>query len=59
VFDVAVTDRLRDSGGVVGGISRFAAFASGDKVEYFLVAEAQVQGAAFNPSDKQKLKIGD
>jgi len=56
---VAMTKRLQDAGGVVGGIGKLAAFASGEKVEYYLVAEAKVKGAAFAASDKQKLQVGD
>ena len=41
------------------GIGKLAAFASGEKVEYYLVAEASVKGAAFNTTAKEKLKIGD
>jgi hypothetical protein len=56
---VAMTDRLQNYGGVLGGIGKLAAFAAKEKVEFFLVAEASVQGAAFKTSDRQKLKIGD
>ena len=56
---VAMPDRLQTRKGVVGGIGKLAAFASGEKVEYFLVASASVKGAAFAAIDKQKLKIGD
>lgn len=56
---VAVPDRLRDRKGVLGGIGKFAAFAAGEKVEYFLVAEASVKGAAFAASDKQRIAVGD
>ena len=55
---VAMTERLQNYGGVLGGVGKLAAFASGEKLEYFLVAEASVQGAAFATTDKQKLKVG-
>lgn len=45
--------------GVLSGIGKLASFASGEKVEYFLVAEASVKGAAFAATAKEKLKIGD
>jgi hypothetical protein len=56
---VALTERLQNARGVLGGIGKVAAWVAQEKVEYFLVAEARVKGAAFGPSDKQKLKIGD
>jgi hypothetical protein len=58
VLPVALTDRLQHAGGVLGGIGKLAAFATGEKIQYFLIAEARVKGAAFNTSDKKKLKIG-
>ena len=59
IVHVALTDRLRDHIGVLGGLGKLAAFASGEKVEYYLVAEAKVKGAAFNTTAKEKLKVGD
>ena len=56
---IAMPDRLQTKTGVLGGIGKLAAFASGEKVEYFLVASASVKGAAFAATDKQKLKISD
>src|SRR5207248_1632628 len=46
---VALPDRLQTRSGVLGGIGKFAAFAGGEKVQYFLTAEARVKGTAFNP----------
>jgi hypothetical protein len=56
---VAMTSRLQNRGGVLGGVGKLAAFASGEKVEYFVVAEAKVKGAAFATTDKKKLNIGN
>ena len=56
--NVTLTTQLQNMGGVIGGLGKLAAFAASEKLEYFLVAEASVQGAVFKPSDKQKLKIG-
>jgi hypothetical protein len=56
---VALTERLQNAGGVLGGIGKLAAFVAREKVEYFLVAEASVKGAAFVTGDKQKLQVGD
>lgn len=58
-FPVVVPERMRDKKGVLGGLGKLGAFASGDKIEYYLVAEASVKGAAFKTSDKQKLALGD
>lgn len=56
---VAVTQRLQNYSGVLGGIGKLAAWGAGEKVAYFIVAEASVKGAAFATADKQKLSIGD
>ena len=55
---VALTEHLQNHKGVLGGIGKLAAFTSGEKIEYFLVAEASVKGAAFNTTAKEKLKVG-
>ena len=57
--NVDLPDRLRDRKGVLGGLGKIAAFGSGEKIAYFLVAEAKVKGAAFNTTAKEKLKLGD
>jgi hypothetical protein len=47
----ALEKTLADMGGVLGGIGKLAAFASGEKLEYYVTAIAKVKGAAFDPSD--------
>jgi hypothetical protein len=56
-IDYSLAQELKDQGGVLGGIGKFGAFAAGEKDEYFVVAEASVKGAAFNPSASQKVSI--
>jgi hypothetical protein len=56
---VALTERLQNMGGVLGGIGKMAAWVAKEKVEYFLVAEVSVKGAAFKTSAREKLTIGD
>jgi hypothetical protein len=56
---VAITTRLQNFGGVLGGIGKFAAFVSKEKLEYYLIAEARVKGAAFATSDRKKIAIGN
>src|SRR5436189_96313 len=46
-LNVAMPVRLQTRSGALGGVGKLAAFASGEKVEYFLVASASVKGAAF------------
>jgi hypothetical protein len=41
---------LKDMGGVLGAVGKVGAFFSSDKEEYFVVAQADVKGAAFSPS---------
>ncbi len=48
---------LADMGGVLGAIGKVGAFLSSDKEEYFVVAQADVKGAAFSPSDWVAVKI--
>jgi hypothetical protein len=55
---VAIEERLQDRKGVLGGIGKLAAFGSGEKTVYFIVAEANVKGAAFKTTAKEKLKVG-
>ena len=54
---VALTDRLQNAGGVLGGIGKVAGWMTSEKLEYYLIAEASVQGAAFNTWDKKKIDI--
>jgi len=56
--DVFLNDRLQNYGGMLGSVGKLAAWAAKEKLEYFLVAEASVKGAAFATSDKKKIKIG-
>jgi hypothetical protein len=56
---VALTDRLQNRGGVLGAIGKLGAFAAKEKLEYYLVATADVQGTPFDPSHKVKMKIAD
>jgi hypothetical protein len=56
-IDYSLAQELKDMGGVLGGIGKIGAFASGEKDEYFIIAEASVKGAAFNPSASQKVSI--
>ena len=55
---VAIEERLQDRKGVLGGLGKLAAFGSGEKTAYFIVAEAAVKGAAFKTMAKEKLKVG-
>jgi hypothetical protein len=41
---------LKDMGGVLGGIGKLAAFAAAEQEEYFVIAQADVKGAAISPS---------
>jgi hypothetical protein len=56
-MNVAIPQRLRDQKGVVGSVSKVGAFLSNDKVEYFLVAEADVKGTPFDPTHKVPMSI--
>jgi hypothetical protein len=56
---VAIPDRLQTRGGVLGAVGKVGAFISKEKVEYYLVAEADVQGTPFDPAHKVQMKIVD
>lgn len=55
----SIEKTLADMGGVLGGIGKPAAFASGEKLEYYVTAVASVKGAAFDPSDTVYVKVVD
>jgi hypothetical protein len=48
---------LADMGGVLGAIGKVGAFLSTDKEEYYVVAQADVKGAAISPSDWVPVKV--
>jgi hypothetical protein len=54
---VDVPDRLRHKGGVLGKAGKVGAFFASDKLEYFLIAEASVKGAAFATRHKVRIKV--
>jgi hypothetical protein len=54
---IIVPDRMRHQGGVLGTASKVGAFLAQDKLQYFLIAEAKVKGAAFSASHKVAMKI--
>jgi len=50
-------DELKEKGGALGALGKVSSFASGEKSEYFVVAEADVKSAALDPSDKKAIKL--
>lgn len=56
---VAMVDRLRDKGGILGATAKVGAFFSQDRVEHYLIAEADVQGTPLDPSHKVKMTLAD
>jgi hypothetical protein len=54
-----LTDRLQNKGGLLGKAGKAMSFMSGDKCEYYIIAEATVKGATFTVKDKHKLKVAD
>jgi len=56
---VAMVDRLRNRSGVLGTAARVGAFLSQDRVEHYLIAEADVQGTPLDPTHKVKMPISD
>jgi sporulation-control protein spo0M len=50
---------LQDMGGVLGAVGKLGAFASGEKLEYYVVAECDVKGTPFDPTDKVEVQVVD
>jgi hypothetical protein len=50
---------LKDKGGLLGGVGKLAAFATGETDEYLLIAEADVDGALVEPTDNKKVTMVD
>lgn len=50
-------EELAEKGGALGAIGKLGAFASNEKSEYFVVAEADVKSAALDPSDKKSIRL--
>jgi hypothetical protein len=42
---------------MLGGVGKLAAFATAEKDEYYVVAEADVKGTALDPSAKVKVAV--
>ncbi len=58
-IDYAMPKRFQDMGGVLGAIGKLGAFASSEKDEYLVTAEASVKGTPFSPSDKVRMTLVD
>ena len=58
-FDLtySISADLKDKTGVLGGIGKLAAFATSEKDEYFVIAEADVKGTPLDPSAKVKVTV--
>lgn len=50
-------DRLKERGGALGALGSLSALANGEKSEYRVKAEADVKGAAFDPSDDKTIEL--
>jgi hypothetical protein len=50
-------DQLKEKGGALGVLGKAAAFANAEKSRYFVVAEADVKGAAFDPDAKKEIQL--
>ena len=50
-------DDLKEKGGALGALGKAAAFANAEKSRYRVKAEADVKGAAFDPSDEKEINL--
>jgi hypothetical protein len=50
-------DDLKEKGGALGVLGKAAAFANAEKSRYKVKAEADVKGAAFDPSDVKQITL--
>lgn len=49
-------DKLKEKGGVLGGLGKVGSFLDNEKSEYELVATVDVKGATFDPNDILSMK---
>ncbi len=50
-------DELKEKGGALGALGSMAKFANNEKSEFFVEADCDVQGTAFDPGDKQTIHM--
>jgi hypothetical protein len=48
---------MAEKGGMLGGIGKVAAFASGEKSTYYVKASIDAKGVGLDPSDRQKVSF--
>ena len=56
-FIKSSNDELKEKGGALGALGKMSAFASNEKSQYFVVADADVKSAALDPSDKKEIRM--
>jgi hypothetical protein len=59
VIPYSIEKSLQDMGGLLGAVGKLGAFAAKEKLEYFVVAQCDVQGTAFDPTDKVEVTLAD
>jgi hypothetical protein len=50
-------DTLKEKGGALGALGKFASYADNEKSEFFVDAQVDVKAAALDPSDKKEIRI--
>lgn len=53
----SIPERLADKKGMLGAVGKIGSFAQSEKLEYQVIAECDVKGTAFDPSDKVRVNI--
>jgi hypothetical protein len=56
-LEYSLARRLKDLGGVLGGIGKLAALAMGEKDAYFVLVQADVKGTALSPSTSIRVTV--
>lgn len=56
-FTYQLPERLADKGGMLGAVGKLGAFASGEKLEHYIIAECDVKGTPLDPSDRVKVQV--
>jgi len=59
ILDISMEKSLADYGGVLGAIGKVGSFLSGEKAEFYVIAEADVKGTPFDPTDKVAITVVD
>jgi sporulation-control protein spo0M len=53
----SIPETLKDKGGMLGAVGKLGAFATGEKIAYYVSADCDVKGTALDPGDKVQVVV--